>query len=740
MNRSGWRQVREGRPGLAASVRGRVSCARRVRAAAAMTSTRPSPPAPPPDPRTRVQFLTGVGPRRALQFERLGIVTLEHLVRHYPRAWLDASRFVSVKDLRPGELLTVVGTVRRGEELVRGRRSDFSAAIADGTGTLHCYFFGQGWLAKVLVPGTRVVVSGEVSGRERRMSNPLYEVLEGDLESLLHAGRLVPVHALTRGLTARGMRAAVRRALDLVADRIPDPVPAGVAAGPAPGGPPHVPLGRALRDLHFPADRQALEAARARLAFEELFLLQMVQALRRRALTEEGEALALRPAGALAAAVRAALPFTLTAGQERALAEIGADLGRPRPMQRLVVGDVGSGKTVVALLAACAAIEAGHQAALLAPTEILARQHGASLASLAGGRPIEVAALTGGSSAAERRALQARLSAGEPLLVVGTHALLEERVRFASLALAIVDEQHRFGVRQRAALAAKGPLPHVLVLTATPIPRTLQLACFGDLDLSVIRERPPGRGRLVTRVTGEERFPQVVEFMARELAAGRQAYVVAPAIEEGPRADLRAAETELERLEAQPLLKDFRFGLVHGRLKPDEKQAVMERFRAGELHVLVATTVIEVGVDVPNATLMVVENADRFGLTQLHQLRGRVGRGAHRSVCVLVAGALAGDRARERLAVMARTEDGFELAEADLAMRGPGELWGVRQAGFAALRVADLARDEAIVIAARDAARALVAADPQLLAPEHEVLRAQLRERFAEPLELALAG
>jgi ATP-dependent DNA helicase RecG len=713
-----------------------------------MTSTRPATPSPPSDPHTRVQFLSGVGPRRALLFERLDIVTLEHLVRHYPRSWMDASRFVSVKDLRPGELLTVVGTVRHAEELTRGRRRDFSATISDGTGSLHCYFYGQGWLSKVLTPGARVAVSGELTGRERQMSNPLYEVLEGDLESLLHAGRLVPVHALTRGITARGMRAAVHRALDLVADRIPDPVPADVAASAVgPSGLP--PLGRALRDIHFPDDAAALAAARARLAFEELFLLQMVQALRRRALAEEGQALALRPPGALAAGVRASLPFQLTAGQDRALAEIAADLARPRPMQRLVVGDVGSGKTVVALLAACAAVEAGQQAALLAPTEILARQHGASLAALAGGTPLAVATLTGGSGAAERRALQARLSAGEPMLVVGTHALIEERVRFASLALAIVDEQHRFGVRQRAALAAKGPLPHLLVLTATPIPRTLQLACFGDLDLSVIRERPPGRGRLVTRVTGEERFPQVVEFMARELGAGRQAFVVVPAIGEPTGesrrrpdllADLRAAETELERLSAQPLLRRFRFGLLHGRLKADDKQAVMERFRAGELDVLVATTVVEVGVDVPNATLMVVENADRFGLTQLHQLRGRVGRGTHRSVCVLVAGALASARARARLAVMARTDDGFELAEADLAMRGPGELWGVRQAGLPALRVADLARDEPLVLAARDAARSLVAADPRLLAPGHATLRAILRERFAEPLELALAG
>ncbi|TMA30022.1 MAG: ATP-dependent DNA helicase RecG [Deltaproteobacteria bacterium] len=692
--------------------------------------------APALEPRTRVQFLPGIGPLRAQAFERLGISTLEHLVRHYPRTWLDASRFVSVKDLRPGELLTVVGTIRHAAALrTRAGRVDFAATLHDGTGTLPCYFFGQSWLARALAPGTRVVMSGEIVGAERQMLNPLFEVVEGDLESLLHAGRLVPVHALTRGLSARGMRLAVRRALDAVADRVPDPVPASVARERA-----LAPLPQALEELHFPPSADALEAARRRLAFEELFLLQMVMELRRRSLAEEGRALALAVTGSLGERVRASLPFALTASQESALRDITGDLARPRPMHRLVVGDVGSGKTVVALLAACQAIEAGQQAALLAPTEILARQHGAQLARFAEAAGAPVALLTGASSPGARRALQARLSAEEPMLVVGTHALLEERLRFPRLALAIVDEQHRFGVRQRAALAGKGLLPHMLVLSATPIPRTLQLAWFGDLELSVMRERPRGRGRLVTRVTGEERFPQVVEFMARELAAGRQAFVVVPAIEEGSRADLRAAETELERLRGHPLMAPYRLGLLHGRMKPDEKQVAMDAFRAGELHVLVATTVVEVGVDVPNATLMVVENAERFGLTQLHQLRGRVGRGEHRSVCVLVAGALAGARARERLAVMAKTNDGFELAEADLRMRGPGELWGTRQAGLPELKLADLARDEAQLLEARDVGRAVVAADPQLQAAEHVALRSILRERFEDALALALAG
>jgi ATP-dependent DNA helicase RecG len=459
-------------------------------------------PAAVMDGSTRVQFLAGVGPQRALAFERLGIVTLEHLVRHYPRTWLDASRFVKVKDLEPGQLLTVVGEVRHASvQRTRGGRSDFAVTVSDGSGTLPCYFFGQSWLARTLTPGTRVVVSGEIGGPERQMLNPLFEVVEGDLESLLHAGRLVPVHALTRGLSARGVRQAIRHALDALADRVADPVPAEVARERALG-----PLADALRDIHFPSSAAALETARHRLAFEELFLLQMVMALRRRSLAEEGRALALDGPGALAARVRASLPFTLTGSQEEALRDIAADLARSRPMHRLLVGDVGSGKTVVALLAACAAIERGQQARSWHPP----RSWLASTAGAWRGSPNPPACRSRCSPGRPRRPNAARSRPGSRRLSrcssSGTHALLERRLQFPALALAIVDEQHRFGVRQRAALAGKGLLPHVLVLSATPIPRTLQLAWFGDLELSIMRQRPAGRGRLVTRVTGEEKF------------------------------------------------------------------------------------------------------------------------------------------------------------------------------------------------------------------------------------------
>ena len=688
------------------------------------------------EPSSRVQYLSGIGPNRAELFGRLGVTTLDQLLRHYPRAYLDARRFVKIGSLPPNQLVTVVGRVRSAAALrTRTGRTDFVVALEDGTGTLGCYFFGQPFLARTLRPGVRVVVSGELDPVERRMLNPLFEVLEGEVEELLHTGRLVPVHALTKGLTARGVRRAVRRALDAVADRVPDPLPAERVAALGFG-----PLGEALAQVHFPDDDAALERARHRLAFEELFLLQMVMALRRRALAEGGRGLVTAGAGTLAARATAALPFRLTADQQRALAEIVADQRAETPMHRMLIGDVGSGKTVVAFLAALHALEAGFQVAFMAPTEILARQHGGTLAKLALPVAAAVEVLTGATPAAERRRIAARLDHGEPVLVVGTHALLEEKVRMPKLGLAVVDEQHRFGVRQRATLAQKGTIPDLLVLTATPIPRTLMLAYYGDLQVSTLRERPPGRGRLVTRVAAEEKHPQVIEFMARELGAGRQGFVVVPLIEEGGRLEARAAEAEFERLRAHPLLRRFQIGLLHGRLKAEEKQRVMQGFAAGEIQVLVTTTVVEVGVDVPNATLMLVENADRFGLTQLHQLRGRVGRGSQRSVCVLIPSPGASRLGRERLELMARTDDGFALAEADLQMRGPGELWGTRQSGLPRLKLADLARDAALLEQAAEAARAVVAADAWLTAPGHTALRAALLAGYREPLELALAG
>jgi len=687
------------------------------------------------EPGSRLQFLPGVGPQRALLFERLELTTVEQLLRHYPRTWLDARRFVRIADLVPGELLTVRGTVKHAALLrTRAGRTDFSITLNDGSGTLGCYFFGQPFLSRTLKPGVEVVVSGEIDALERRMLNPMHEVLEGDVAELLHVGRLVPVHALTKGLSAKLMRRAMRAALEDCADRVSDPIPQAVVKAQGFSS-----LGAALRAIHFPESDDQRAEARRRLAFEELFLLQTVLEMRRHLVESAGRGRA-HAIGALPARARAALPWALTGDQQTALDEISADLARDSPMHRMLLGDVGSGKTVVAFLAALQVIEAGHQVAFMAPTEILARQHGTTLSRLAESVGVPVAVVTGTTTAGERRALQARLDAGEPILVAGTHALLEDKLSFPDLGLAIVDEQHRFGVAQRAALAKKGTIPDLLVLTATPIPRTLALAFYGDLDMSRLHERPAGRGRLVTRVTGEEKFPQVIDFMADELAAGHQAYVVLPAIEEGGRPDVRAAEAEFRRLRAQPRLKPFRIELLHGRLKTEEKRAAMEAFVSGEASALVTTTVIEVGIDVPKATLMVVENAERFGLSQLHQLRGRVGRGADRSVCVLVAGPALNANGRARLAVLARTNDGFEIAEEDLRLRGEGELVGTAQSGLPRLRLADLALDHELLELARASARSVLAGDPDLTRPEHAPLRGALRAQYGAALEMLLSG
>jgi ATP-dependent DNA helicase RecG len=693
---------------------------------------------------TPLQFLPGVGPARAARLERLDLRTVHDLLLHVPRDYVDARRVVPIARLVPGELVTVVGrVVASAARRLRGR-TDVRARVADDSGTLAVTWFGQGWLARTLPEGTTVVLIGTLApGPGRQFVNPLFEVLAEDAAALLAEGRIVPRHPLTAGVSGRALRSLVRRALDAVGGELDaaDPLSPSLRARHALPG-----LREALEAVHFPVDLEAAERARRRLALDELLVVQLVLALRRRARQESGEGLVTARGVARARAAIAALPFEATAAQKRAVNEIVADMKRPRAMHRLLVGDVGTGKTVVALIAAACAAEAGFQVAVMAPTEILAEQHFRTLSALGAAAGLAIARWTGSTGERERRELRRRLAlaAGDPLgvdVLVGTHALLEPEVPLPRLGLVVVDEQHRFGVRQRAALAQKGAgLPDVLVMTATPIPRTLAMTFLGDLDVSVLDERPKNRKPIVTRLLDESRREELHAFLAAEFVRGRQAYVVAPLVEESEKSDLRAARALVETLQRHPRLAAFGWGLLHGRLKPAEKERVMAAFAANRISGLVATTVIEVGVDVPNATVMVVEHAERFGLTQLHQLRGRVGRGAERSVCVLLAGPRASPEARERLALLVRSDDGFRLAEEDLKVRGPGELWGSRQTGLPALRVADLARDLDLVETAQALARRMIEEDPQLARLESAALRDRLLREFAEELSWRATG
>jgi ATP-dependent DNA helicase RecG len=608
--------------------------------------------------------------------------------------------------------------------------------LRDESGFLKALWFNQPYLARIFKRGQRLIVHGKVQpprgGGALEMHVRDYEIIESTDDEPLHIGRLVPVYPLTAGLNQRPLRVLMKRLVDAHAGAMPEPLPESIIARRG-----LVPLGRALTGGHFPETEAERAAAFRRLVFDDFFLLELGLAIRRhRSGRQPG--LAIDPPGRLAAQLRASLPWPLTRAQERVWAEIRADMAQPHPMNRLLQGDVGSGKTVIAALAILTAIEAGHQAALMAPTEILAEQHARTLTALLAPLGIAPVLLTHGVRGRARDGVRATIAAGETGCVVGTHALVQEGVDFHRLGLAVVDEQHRFGVAQRATLRGKGESPDVLVMTATPIPRTLALTLYGDLDVSVIDELPPGRRPVRTFLRGERERARVYRFLHDEIRSGRQAFVVCPLVEESEQSDLRAATEMAGRLQGE-VFSDLRVGLLHGRMAGPEKDAVMAEFRAGRIHVLVSTTVIEVGIDVPNASVMVVEHAERFGLSQLHQLRGRVGRGPWKSYCILMRQAPSED-ARRRLDAMAETNDGFRLAEVDLGIRGPGEFFGTRQSGLPAFRVADLVRDAAVLEEARKEAVALVAVDPDLARPEHRVLRAAVLARWRGKIGLADVG
>ncbi len=736
---------------------------------------------------TDIRFAKGVGPKRALLLEKLGIRTIEDALWFLPWRYEDRSRIVSISRLVPGEKATIAGTIRQAR-LRRTRRRAmtlFTMSVHDDTGAVEVVFFNQDYLDGVLRNGLRVVLSGLVvthpQGRGVQMRTPQYEVVDEDEDLLLHVGRIVPVYHETRGLSSRHLRRIMWGLLEEYGAHVQDPLPSSLVRQhqwPS--------LEAALASLHFPGNHEDLAvlndwktAAHHRLAFEEGFLLQLALALRQRMNQSAVPGIAFQLTGTLTMPLHRRLPFHLTEAQQRVVAEIERDMCVPRPMNRLLQGDVGSGKTIVALHAMLVACGDGYQAALMAPTEILAEQHVLTIRPYLESLEVSMAFLTGGTSQKERNAALERIAAGGVQLIVGTHALLEQDVRFARLGIVVVDEQHKFGVLQRGTLRGKALHPDVLVMTATPIPRTLAMTVYGDLAVSTIDELPPGRQPVQTRVFRYHARPRAYELTRKEVNAGRQAYIVYPLVEESEKLDLDAVMQAAERLQAE----EFPFlnvGILHGRMKPVEKADVMKAFHAGTIQILVATTVIEVGLDVPNATVMVIEHADRFGLAQLHQLRGRVGRGAQRSFCFLISSAGRSPRrneeqksvvsaprgaselelpfraetaarapgdpirqtkaAEQRLKAMVHCSDGFAIAEQDLRIRGPGEMLGTRQSGIPEFRVLNLVRDATVLERARQEAFTLIERDPQLSHPDHQRLKVAVLRKWQAKLDLGSIG
>ena len=659
---------------------------------------------------TPLQFLKGVGPRRAADLERVGLLTVEDLLYRFPLRYEDRSRLQPIVSLRPGQTASIVGRVASCG-LRSTRRPGFKifeALVTDTSGSIRVSWLNQPFLRDVFSRGQQVVLFGLAEMRGAgglQLTNPQYEMLDDADGETVHTGRIVPVYEKTGSVTAKIQRKLVHDALEQLPEDLADPLPDAVRLRL------DLPSRRAaLLAAHFPPDGTPIDlinrfetAAQRRLIFEEAFLFHLGILARRRGAAAECKPHPVHVDDRIRESARRVLPFKLTSGQRQALKEIVDDLQRPQPMNRLLQGDVGAGKTIVALLASLVAMENGLQVAFMAPTEILADQHFVNITRLLQPSRFRVALLTGATGAAARRSQLAEIESGALHLVVGTHALVEGDVRFNQLGLVVIDEQHRFGVLQRATLRAKGLRPDVLVMTATPIPRTLALTLYGDLDVSIIRDPPPGRLPIKTAAKPESRRDDVHQFVREQLDSGRQGYVIYPLVEESEKVDLKAA-TEMADHLSQEVFPRYRVGLLHGRLKGDGKERVMKAFAAGELQLLVSTTVVEVGVDVPNASVMVVEHAERFGLSQLHQLRGRVGRDRHQSYCFLLYQAPLSEDARERLRAMTDTTDGFEIAERDLALRGAGDFFGTRQAGAPTFRLIDLVRDrETLELAHREA-------------------------------------
>jgi len=681
-------------------------------------------------PVSKVKF---VGTSIASHLQRLNIETVGDLLFHFPRRYLDLSKMRKISDLRVGENVTVLGEVKQIKKW-QGKRGIkvINVTIFDGTGYLTGVWFNQGFIAKRLKEGMQVTFSGKISHKFKQLQidNPLYDVLSEKSGESIHSGRIVPMHPATQNLTTNMLRRIIKNALDAYGD-IPDALPSSLIKKKN-----LMEKSLALREIHFPTERELLIRARARFIFEELFLMQVGLAARKIRIGTETSGISHKRDGELIRRLYELLPFELTADQKKAIEEIQADMEKHRPMNRLLQGEVGSGKTVVALAVLITSIQGGYQAAMMAPTEVLAVQHYHKIRAITEKLGIRTALLTGTTAQKEREFLLAEIKEGNVDLVIGTHAIIQESVDFRRLGVAVIDEQHRFGVQQRIYLKEKGYHPDILIMSATPIPRTLSLTLYGDLDVSIIKQLPGGREvgeHIKTVLCKSNQREQAYNKIRSEVQNGRQAYIVCPLIEESDKLEVKAVTEETDRLKNE-VFPDLRVGLIHGRLKPSEKEAIMSRFNSGDLDILIATTVIEVGIDIPNATVMLIEDADRFGLAQLHQLRGRIGRGKHKSFCILFAEPST-DEGKKRMEAICSIKDGFMLAEADLQIRGEGQLFGTRQSGLPDLKIAKLTRDIEVLAEAREEAFRLVDNDPYLSLDEHIPLRAEIMRKFGNSLD-----
>ena len=691
-----------------------------------------------------VDRLRGVDVKLSGRLSRLGVSIIKDLLYFLPRRHNDFSKVSKIFELAPGEEQTIVATVWEASvtTLGRGKLKATEAVVSDETGNIRVVWFGQPYLAKLFKPNSKVVISGQVEVYKGRtqFQSPEFEILDKQ-DSLIHTGRLVPVYPLTQGLTPRRIRNILWHALEQWAPLVPDFLPNRIKERVC-----LVPLPQAIFQAHYPDGLPSLQAARKRLAFDEFFLIQMAVLMRRKNWQDAVEGIPVFADPKVLESFLTSLPFVLTGAQQRCIGEIMSDMKRGTPpMNRLLQGEVGSGKTVIALAALLVAASSGYQGSIMVPTEVLAEQHFATVSQLLAGlarpvleenvftvhlnpspSPVSVGLITGSTRGPLKREMQRRASEGTLDIIIGTQALIQEGVEIPRLALAVTDEQHRFGVSQRAALRQKGATtPHVLVMSATPIPRTLALTLYGDLDISTVDQLPSGRQRVLTRHVPPERRYQTYDFVRKEVSNGRQAFIICPLIEESEAVEARAATEEYERLSTE-VFPDLRLGLLHGRMASRKKEEVMRQFRDGQIDILVSTAVVEVGIDVPNATVMVVEGSHRFGLSQLHQFRGRVGRGEHKSYCLLLS-EYSTPEARERLTAVERIQDGFELAELDLSMRGPGDYFGTRQSGLPNLRVARLS-DQDVLRVAREEAAELLRDDPGLQKPSHESLAGEVSQ------------